>query len=480
MPPSRSLPRSFRRWAGLLTAAAAGAALMAGATLAEPPADAAVPGTPAAVDAPAAPAAPAASSGWVGTWATAVARPVSGQALAGFTDATIRQRLHVSVGGSQSRLRLSNVYGAQPLVVGAVTLALPGANPGDVDPATLRPVTFSGEAGVTVPAGAELVSDPVMLRIPDDGDVIVSLHVPGPTGPATYHAAAHSTGWIATGDRTASPAVSAFGQTTTSFWFLDGLDVRGATSGAVVFLGDSITDGSGSTRDANRRWPDYLADRMLALPRPQRFGILNAGIGGNRLLLHANSAGQGDNALARFDRDALTQTAAGTVVVFEGVNDIQQPNSQYDPSKLIAAYEQIIERGHDQGMRVVGATIGPSRAGARGRRSARPSGSPSTSGSAPRARSTPSSTSTPSCATPPTRSGSVPSTTPGTTCTRATPATRPWPTPSSSQSCRRDDGDSTSSRPARPMAAATASSGPRPMNARQGIAMANTMTTCVR
>jgi lysophospholipase L1-like esterase len=351
MPPSRSLPRSLRRWAGLLIAAAAGAALMAGATLAEPPADAAV------VDTPATPA----SGDWVGTWATAVVRPESGAALAGFTDTTIRQRLHVSVGGAQARLRLSNVYGTQPLVVGAATLALPGANPGDVDPATLRPVTFSGDASVTVPAGAELVSDPVGLRIADDSDVLVSLHVPGPTGPATYHSAAHSTGWLAAGDQTAASSVSAFGRTTTSFWFLDGLDVRGATSGAVVFLGDSITDGSGSTRDANGRWPDHLADRMLQLPRPQRFGVLNAGIGGNRLLLHANSPGQGDNALARFDRDALTQTGAGTVVVFEGVNDIQQPNSQYDPEKLIAAYEQLIARGHDHGLRVVGATIGPFR-----------------------------------------------------------------------------------------------------------------------
>lgn len=346
---SRSLPSFLRRWAGPLAAAAAGAVLVAGATTAVPSAETVPPSA----------SSPVATSDWVGTWATAVARPESGQPLAGFTDTTLRQRLHVSVGGSQVRLRLTNVYGTQPLVVQAATLALPGAAPGDVDPATVRAVTFSGDPGVTIPAGAELVSDPVALRIADDADVLVSLYVPGPTGPATYHAAAHSTGWLATGDQTAAPSVSSFPQTTTAFWFLDGLDVRGAAPGAVVFLGDSITDGSGSTRDANRRWPDYLADRMLEQPRPRRFGVLNAGIGGNRLLLHANSPGQGDNALARFDRDVLTQTGAGTVVVFEGVNDIQQPNSQYDPERLIAAYEQIIQRAHDHGMRAVGATIGP-------------------------------------------------------------------------------------------------------------------------
>ncbi|WP_116949791.1 SGNH/GDSL hydrolase family protein [Jiangella endophytica] len=352
MPLSRSLPRSLRRWAGPLAAAAAGAVLVAGATTAAPSNDIVAPHPPAE-------AAPAAGGDWAGTWATAVARPQNGQPLAGFTDTTFRQRAHVSVGGSQVRLRLTNVYGTQPLIVQAATLALPGAAPGDVDPATVREVTFSGDTSVTIPAGAELVSDPVELRIADDSDVLVSLYVPGPTGPATYHAAAYSTGWIATGDQTTAPSVSSFPQTTTSFWFLDGLDVRGAASGAVVFLGDSITDGAGSTRDTNRRWPDYLADRMLEQPRPHRFGILNAGIGGNRLLLHANSPGQGDNALARFDRDVLTQTGAGTVVVFEGINDIQQPNSQYDPERLIAAYEQIIERAHDQGMRAVGATIGP-------------------------------------------------------------------------------------------------------------------------
>ncbi|PZF84033.1 SGNH/GDSL hydrolase family protein [Jiangella anatolica] len=354
MPPSRPLPAALRRWAGPLAVAATAAILVAGVTTATPPAPA-VSAEPAAVSPAAAPAA----TGWVGTWATAVARPEDGQALAGFTDTTLRQRLHVSVGGDQARLRLTNVYGTRPLVVAAATLALPGAAPGDVDPATVRAVTFSGDLAVTIPAGAELVSDPVALRIADDGDVIVSLYLPGPTGPATYHTAARATGWIGTGDRTAAASGGSFASTTASFWFLDGLDVRGAASGAVVFLGDSITDGGGSTRDADRRWPDHLADRMLELPPSHRFGVLNAGIGGNRLLLDANSPGQGDNALARLDRDVLTQTGAGTVVVFEGVNDIQQPNSQDDPERLVAAYEQIVQRAHDAGLRAVGATIAP-------------------------------------------------------------------------------------------------------------------------
>lgn len=354
MPLTRWLPRTLRPWVAPATAVLAAVALVAGPAGAEPEAE-----PPPASDVIDTTATAPSTTGWVGTWATGVGEPVSGQALTGFTDTTIRQRMHVSVGGSQVRLRLTNVYGETPLVVESTTLALPGAAAGDVDPDTLRTVTFSGQPSVTIPAGAELVSDPVDLRVADDSDVLVSIYLPGPTGPATYHALAHATGWTATGDRTTAPSAGAYSGTTTSFWFLDGLDVRGAVSGSVVFFGDSITDGNGSTRDADRRWPDYLADRMLQEPRAHRFGILNAGISGNRLLLDANSPGQGDNALARLDRDVLAQTGVGTVFVFEGINDIQQPNSQYDPDRLIAAYEQIIQRSRDRGLRVVGATLAP-------------------------------------------------------------------------------------------------------------------------
>ncbi|WP_084470089.1 SGNH/GDSL hydrolase family protein [Jiangella gansuensis] len=359
MPLTRWLPRTLRPWIAPATAVLATVALVAGAAGVEPEALPPPAAAEPASDVTDTTAASSSTTGWVGTWATGVAEAESGQALAGFTDTTVRQRMHVSVGGSQVRLRLTNVHGETPLVVESTTLALPGAAAGDIDPDTLRTVTFSGRSSVTVPAGAELVSDPVDLRVADDSDVIVSLYVPGPTGPATYHALAHATGWTATGDQTTALSAGAYSGTTTSFWFLDGLDVRGAVSGSAVFFGDSITDGNGSTRDADRRWPDYLADRMLEAPRPHRFGILNAGISGNRLLLDANSPGQGDNALARLDRDVLAQTGVGTVFVFEGINDIQQPNSQYDPEKLIAAYEQIIQRSRDRGLRVVGATLAP-------------------------------------------------------------------------------------------------------------------------
>lgn len=302
---------------------------------------------------------------WVGTWATAVAVPQTGRALVGFTDATLRQRIHASVGGEVVRLRLTNVYGTSPLAVTA-TLATPstatGALAGDVDPATLVPVTFGGRRDVVIPVGSELASDPVPLVVPDDGDVLVSLHLPGPTGPATYHASAHTTGYLADGDQTSAVSASAFPRRTQSFWFLDGLDVRarvGGSVGSVAFLGDSITDGSGSTTDADHRWPDRLAERLLAQPRPLRLGVLNAGIGGNRVLLDAAGPGLGATALDRLTRDVLTQTAVETVVLLEGVNDIQQDPSEYDPQDIVAGYRQVLARSHQRGLKVVVGTITP-------------------------------------------------------------------------------------------------------------------------
>lgn len=296
---------------------------------------------------------------WVATWATAMAVPVSGQPLQGFTDTTLRQRIHVSIGGDVVRLRLTNVYGKAPLVVQSATLARPGAAPGDVDVASLVPVTFGGSTAFTVPTGAEFVSDPVHISVAGDNDLLASLYLPGPTGPATFHRDALTTGFVATGDQTSQPTVESFPGRTTTFWFLDGLDVRTKVRGSVAFLGDSITDGARSTLDANHRWPDYLADRMLAAPRSRQFGIANAGISGNRLLLDYTGSGQGVNALARLERDVLTQTGVRTVFVFEGINDIQNGPTQYDPEQFFQAYQQIIQRAHDGGLRVVGSTISP-------------------------------------------------------------------------------------------------------------------------
>ncbi|TQJ49813.1 SGNH/GDSL hydrolase family protein [Phycicoccus sp. SLBN-51] len=319
------------------------------------------PGVPAAgVVAIGAPKAAAAKDlRWVGTWSTPVTRPVAGQALAGFRDATIRQRVHVSLGGSPVRVRLTNVYGTRPLRVGAVTVALARGRDGTAQPGTLSPVRFGRSAITTVAAGTELASDPVALVVPPDSDLLITLHVLGRTGPATYHPAARATGWTASGDHTADPDTGAFAGRTTSWWFLDGVDVQSTAAGAVAFVGDSITDGTGSTPGLNRRWTDFVADRVLSRPAAQRFGVLNAGIAGNRVLLDGGAPGQGDRVPLRLDRDALGQTGVRTVVLFEGVNDIQQAPVQQDPARIIAGLEQVAAQAHAAGLRVVGATIAP-------------------------------------------------------------------------------------------------------------------------
>ncbi|GIH19767.1 SGNH hydrolase [Rugosimonospora africana] len=302
---------------------------------------------------------PAARTDWVATWATAAEVPFSGQQLAGFTDTTLRERIHVSIGGDVVRLRLTNVYGKTPLVVQSTTLGRPGGTPGDVDAASLVPVTFDGATSVTIPPGAEYASDPVRISVPGDGNLMASLYLPGPTGPATYHRDAWTTGYLAAGDQTGQPTVASFPSRISNFYFLDGLDVESTMDGSVAFLGDSITDGTHSTVDADHRWPDYLADRMLTQPRSRQFGVVNSGIAGNRLLLDYTGAGQGVNALARLERDVLTQTGVRTVFVFEGINDLQNDPTQYDPNQFIQAYHQIIQRAHDQGIRVVASTITP-------------------------------------------------------------------------------------------------------------------------
>lgn len=298
-----------------------------------------------------------AEASWVGSWAAAMtpagaAETISGQ---GFTDTTLRQSAHLSVGGDSVRIRISNDYGTTPLVVGSVTVA-PGTATAQVDPQHLQPVTFDGSSSVTIPAGAEWVSDPVPLHVADNSDLVVSMYLPGPTGPATVHPLGRATSYHAPGDAT-SAATDAFAELDTSRYFLEGVDVTSGAQGSVVFFGDSITDGYASSVDENLRYPDQVADRLLARPDPRQCGVLNAGISGNRVLTDAGTAGV--SALARFEDDVLDQTAVRSVVLLEGINDIGRTEGALEPEELIGVYRQFIERAHDHGIRVIGATITP-------------------------------------------------------------------------------------------------------------------------
>ncbi|MFE2535157.1 SGNH/GDSL hydrolase family protein [Streptomyces sp. NPDC059371] len=292
---------------------------------------------------------------WTGTWEAAASGTVP--ALPG---ASIRNVVHTSVGGGAARVRLSNRLGTRPLRLGSVTLALqlPG-EPGSprAVAGSVRAVTFSGAGPVTVPAGRDLVSDPVALRVPADANLLVSVHTPADSGPATYHRSALQANFVAPGgDRTAEESGTAYTTRVDSWYYVTGVDVLGTSAaGSVVALGDSITDGTGSSFGANHRWPDRLAARLRGLPAHRRPGVLNAGISGNRLLLD----GRGPSALTRLDTDVFSRAGVRTMIVLEGVNDIKGTPEQTDPRALEDAYRLVVRRAHARGIEVIGGTITP-------------------------------------------------------------------------------------------------------------------------
>ena len=281
-------------------------------------------------------------------------------------DRTLRQIVRLSAGGKQVRIRLANTFGDEPIVVGAASVALRDHDE-VIDPATARGLTFSGLPGVTIPAGAIVLSDPVELSVPNLAELAVSLYFPEATTRSTVHGFAFQTNYISSaGDFTMEAALPV--ETTMQTWvFLTGVDVDvAAPRGAIVCLGDSITDGAHSTPDTNHRWSDVLADRLAASQEAMP-GVLNLGIGGNRVLHNAPAKYPyyGPAALARFDRDVLAQPGVSHLIVFEGINDIALPVDTGDAAEavtadqLIAGLRQLAERAHEHGIVAYVATITP-------------------------------------------------------------------------------------------------------------------------
>ena len=320
----------------------------------------------AATPAPAAPVVSPPPPTWVGSWASAQQIPEPRNALPDqdLTDVTLRQVVRLSVGGEAFRVRLSNAFGVAPLRLTAVHVARAIA-PGSarIDPATDKALTFSGRAEVTIPAGADYLSDPVDVAVPPRSDLAISIRFEAPPAQQTSHPGSRTTSWIARGDQVTATDLP--GAKTVEHWYqLSGVDVARASGASIVALGDSITDGRGATTNGNDRWPDGLASRLQANAHTRGIGVLNLGIGGNRLLLD----GLGPNALARFDRDVLAQAAVRHLIVLEGVNDLGtltrdqpvSPQAHADlVARIIAAYEQIVLRARQHGVRVYGATILP-------------------------------------------------------------------------------------------------------------------------
>ena len=298
--------------------------------------------------------------GWTGSWAASTA----GYTKVGpWTDQTLRLVVHTSAGGPGARVRLENTFAAAPVDIGHATVALQAT--GAAASGTPVPLTFRGRAGTSIPAGAQVFSDPVNFPVPADANLLVSIHLPGPVAAVPVHTQATQRSFLSapgSGDRTGEAGADAYTSTLTTWPFLTGVDVRGGP-GSVVALGDSITDGTKSTMDANRRWPDVLARRLRAPSSGvPAYGVVNSGISANRVVTDVypgdgvSTVTSGVSAASRLERDVLAQTSARTVVVFQGINDLRWGTSA---ESVIAGLKGLAARAHARGLRVVGGTITP-------------------------------------------------------------------------------------------------------------------------
>ena len=300
---------------------------------------------------------PAAEARWVGAWGMA-----PGIAGPEYADQTSRIVVNPSRGGRLLRLRLSNRFGVEPFAISAVTVAR-GRSGAAAVAGSLRRVRFGGERGVTLPRGADVVSDPVRLRFRALSDLVVSVYMRGPTGAATLHALSSEIGsYTASGDRTGSVSAAGFVTSSASWPLLTGVHVMAPRNArTVVTLGDSITEGFQSKvaqrpGQRNTRWPDFLARRLIRGGRA--FSVVNAGISGNRLLYDGFLPIFGPSALARLDSHVLAVPGVRTAIVLEGVNDIGS-TPPATARAVIEALRQVILRLRSAGVRALVGTITP-------------------------------------------------------------------------------------------------------------------------
>ena len=306
---------------------------------------------------------------WVVSWGASPSPPPDAAQMhkegLEFNNQTLREIVHLSVGGSAVRVRFSNLFARQSLEIGAAHLALRARDSGIV-PSSDRAVAFGGVPGVSIPPNAFVLSDPVQLAVPAESDLAISIFVPHFASAGGMHSFALQTSYVGAGDLTGAPTI-ANPRAINSWMFLDGVDVSApASAAAIAVFGDSRVDGHGSTPNGNGRWPDALAKRLLQ--QGVQLGVLNAGIIGNRILHDAPpAAGElGVNGLARFDHDALDPPGVRYVIILEGIVDIGLPGTEFAPASeavsvgdLLAGMKQLIARSHERGMKIFGATQTP-------------------------------------------------------------------------------------------------------------------------
>src|SRR5580658_10035832 len=312
-------------------------------------------------------AASSAQQTWVATWGSSQQIPETQNELPidDLRDVTLRQLFHLSTGGSGLRVHMSNAFGTEALHFTSVHIARPlSTSSPEIDPSSDRQLTFAGQTDVVVPPGADFVSDPVDLKVAPLSDLAVTFHLDTPPVRETGHPGSRATSYYVHGD--AVGAATLIAPKRVDHWFqISEIDVQAPPEGgAIVVLGDSITDGHGATTNGNDRWTDVLAARLEGSPQTKNVGVSNQGIGGNHLL----TDGLGPSALSRFDRDVLAPAGVRWLIVFEGVNDLGglARNGEVPPAdhaalveRILSAYGQLIDRAHAHGLRVIGATVTP-------------------------------------------------------------------------------------------------------------------------
>ncbi|MBT8145229.1 MAG: SGNH/GDSL hydrolase family protein [Gammaproteobacteria bacterium] len=301
-------------------------------------------------------------SDWVTTWTTSPSTLPPDEPNDNILDnQTIRLIVHTSIGGEAMRLRLSNTHGDRSLEIGAISVAqqVSGAN---IVPGSSQSITFSGQGSITIPRWATVISDPVAWEVPQSGNLAVSIYLPGESGFVSTHALSNQTNYVSSdGDHTTATALP-IAEETPGWPFLTAIDVIAESpTRAIVTLGDSITDGWGSSDSANQRWPNHFAHRLYRDASIHDFAVVNAGISGNRVTTEANPT-FGQNLQARFQRDVLTLANVSHIVLLEGINDIGMSSLSGElvsADQIISGYRQIITRAHARGIKVIGATLLP-------------------------------------------------------------------------------------------------------------------------
>ena len=311
---------------------------------------------------------------WIGTWAAAPQPSLPGNVQT-YRNQSLRLIVHVSAGGKKVRIKISNTYGEHPLLIGGAHIARRTAA-ADIDPTSDRTLKFQGQSSTSVAAGSMVVSDPVEVEVPALSDLAISLFLPDATEVKTTHILAKQTSYVSGESGDFSAAVKfPVGKTIESWPLLSGVDVEASAGGAaIVAFGSSLTDGDGTTTDANRRWPDVLAERLQKNAGGKaELGVLNEGVIGNRLLTDSprDAAGGrfgtalGEAGVKRFERDVVAQSGVKYVIVGLGINDIAIPGAltpateSISAESIIAGYRQLIVRAHKKGIRVIGTTNPP-------------------------------------------------------------------------------------------------------------------------